>query len=160
MSDIVPEKRFMTNVNGLLDLVSEIVQIANKKGITKLTKGLIDIISGFLRAYKGPLLMVRFIENSVEFWDQIYFKQENFFLENASKVFGSLPMKDVNMFKDLIGHPEIVDAETKEAIWNYFQSFVKISIKYAHSVKSKDSLKFACVDTVVLAKKWKITLPE
>ena len=147
-------ERFMINVDGLLTLTAEIVEIAKTMGVTKLSPKLISVIAGLLKSYKGPKLLERFIDNSFNYWDQIFVKDEDFFNENASKVFGSLPMDNVNMFKDLVGHPEIVDAETKATIWQYFHSFVKISIKYMNDHRTKyQSHK---IDDLVV--KWKVKI--
>lgn len=69
-------------------------------------------------------------------WDQIYDHNDNFFIENAAAIFKGLPGVDsfklLYTLKDENGQP-VVGQEHKDGLWDFFESYVRISIRYIHA---------------------------
>ena len=134
------EERFSKNIVDLTSLLHELIGDCHKLGKTKIEPALILIAGGIIEAYNKVNIIENFIFYSYEFWDQISKKEESFFTENCAKVFRDLPKDHVGAFKDLFeatdnqGNPIIIQ-DDKNAIWDYFDSLIKICIKYVHRIR-------------------------
>lgn len=134
------EERFCRNIVDLTTLLHELISICHKAGKTKIEPALIALVGGIIENYDKTTVIENFIFYSYEFWDQIAKREEAFFSENCAKVFRDLPKDHVGAFKELFeardnqGNPIIID-EDKDAIWDYFDSLIKICIKYVHKVR-------------------------
>jgi len=132
------EERFKINASDLANLIKELILDCKDEGITDINPMLVDLASEFIKAYDDKKLISSFIEKSKDYWIQIYNRDETFFYENVSSVFGELPLNQINAFKILFNNNQknnVITDEDKEDIWSYFDSFIKISIKYIHDVR-------------------------
>lgn len=137
------EERFYTNMNDLINLIQDLVlsynsgdnnNDNNKKKID-IDPLVIQLIKKFLESYNKKELIKSFIDNSYQYWDQILNHEEKFFTENFNNIFDfSSYIKEVDAFKILFESEITVD--DKNIIWDYFKSFIKISIKYIHNKRS------------------------
>ncbi len=69
--------------------------------------------------------------------DQIIARHENFFSQNAAKLFPALPPDMITPVALLLTRKDengtdIISKEDKEAIWTFLDCLVKICIKYIH----------------------------
>lgn len=140
-----PEFRFKTNVLSLCDFIGRI--ISSFKGKCDIKPEVVSIVSMFLLSADADLIIRTFItscffyndENKVRInlWDKIKRKDESFFFENADHIFSQLPTKEVGAFKGLFTPNEkgetLISAQHKKILWDYFRSFVKISITYIYN---------------------------
>lgn len=133
--NIPPEEiRFKDNVTGLIEFVHELISQCFDEGKTTIDPNLIQIAANFVGSFDSNILIKHFIKKSYKYWDNVLDKEESFFRDNCADVFGDLPMKEVNAFQDLFnseGDP-IINQDDKDYIWEYFNSLIKISIKYVH----------------------------
>lgn len=133
--NIPPEEdRFKGNISGLVEFIHELISQCADDGKTEIDPSVIHLAAGFVDSYDSDVLIKHFIERSYKYWTNILDREEKFFRENCADVFVDLPMKEVNAFSDLFkteGDP-IICQDDKDCIWEYFDSFIKISIKYVH----------------------------
>ena len=88
--------------------------------------------------YDKKRLIEGFIKNSHEkCWDKIKARDEVYFVENMSTIFGDLPIPDLNLFKDLFltrdkKGDSVISIDLKNEIWDLFSVMTRISIRYIH----------------------------
>ncbi len=189
------EERFLRNLLDLADLVHELASTCYDAGCEDVNPNLIHMARNYLAGYDGDVLINTFIRNSGgetdetgdplkstatgEYWSEIKNRNEVFFLDHAATIFKNLPIdaKHINAFqvfftaKDEEGEDIVID-EDKDAIWNIFDSLVKICVKYIHrirEVKYKDTGRglrpeyvhkyYPKIGVRGLAKIWEIDLP-
>ncbi len=139
------EERFHANLLSFIDLVHELITSCHRLGKTTMNPGIISFARNILNDWNKTEMIENFIEYSYEFWDEISEKDEHFFLENCGKIFKDIPGNHVNAFRELFeardetGHSIIID-DDKAAMWDYFDGFIKICIKYIHRER-KPSIK-------------------
>ncbi len=171
--------RFMTNITDMVDLVKELITDCYAAGLTKINPVLIDAAGVYMKTFGKDKLIDSFAERSHKYWSLIYHRDKRFFIENASSVFQDLPMNDVDAFKVLFSSDDvkdeegnvIVSGEDQEGIWLYFDSIIKISIKYIHEKRGpttviKDGVArkvyskevFRDIKVKKYAKMWKVDL--
>lgn len=173
------EVRFMTNVLDLTDLVHELATVCWDAGKKDINPVLIGFAEDYLKKYDEKELINVFIEHSYTYWVKIKDRNEDFFISNAHVIFQHLPIdtNNINAFKVFFTSKDddgnfIIPEEDRNAIWDIFDSLVKICIKYVHKergvklVKQKDGIvpkyktrKFPNVKVRELAKIWDIELP-
>lgn len=168
-TNLPPEEvRFAKNVVVLAQAVHKGVTDLYEKGYQTVNPTLVGLVVGVLESYDKEVLIQGFIANShLECWDKILERKENFFVENADKIFADLPASTVGLFKDLfltkdeLGN-SVVSKELKDKIWTLFDQLVKVSIKYIHR-KRGPSLRgytlsfFDEVDIGYHVAKWKVS---
>lgn len=156
------EERFFSNLKDLMALVYELAVMCWESGFKDVSPKLVEFAESFLENYDSTKIINAFIKNSHKYWGapqtdsngnilcnkdgvyigkggQIKAKSDDFFIKNAYKIFGGLPVgKDqinaIGIFfkaKDENNNYVIVK-EDRDAIWNYIHSLVKIAIKYVH----------------------------
>lgn len=171
--------RFMTNITDMIGLVKELITDCYEAGLTKINPILIDAAGAYMKTFGKEMLIESFIERSHKYWSMIHNRDKRFFIENASSVFQDLPMNDVDAFKVLFASSDvkdkdgnvIVSGEDQEGIWLYFDSIVRISIKYIHGKREptiviKDNVPrkvyskevFRDIKVKKYAKMWKVDL--
>jgi len=128
-------ERFFMNVEGLFQLISELVNSAYQSGHKIVSPYLVNFAGFVLFKLDKEYVIKTFIEKSHKHWDQIRLKDEDFFVTSAGKVFAGLPMDSVNAFKELFllkmsNGERFVSDDDRDAIWEYFESLVRISIHY------------------------------
>lgn len=127
--------RFFMNVEGLFQLISELVNSAYQSGHKIVSPYLVNFAGFVLFKLDKEFVIKTFIEKSHKHWEQIRIKDEDFFITSAGKVFAGLPMDSVNAFKELFllkmsNGERFVSEDDRDAIWEYFESLVRISIHY------------------------------
>ncbi len=173
------EVRFMTNVLDLTDLVHELATVCWNAGRKDINPHLVAIAENFLESYDPNELIDVFIRHSYMHWEKIHDRDEDFFISNAHVIFQHLPVdtNSINAFKVFFEAKNdrgeyIIPKEDRDAIWNIFDSLVKICIKYVHKVrgvklvKTDDGIrpayqnkKYPEIRVRELAKLWEIELP-
>lgn len=134
-----PEKFYETCL-ALIDLIKDLIIEASDKGYNLINTVLLDGVYGYISDMDKNKLIENFIFYSYQHWDEIFNKNEKFFSEHSSKLFGDLPLTSINAFKDLFelkdksGNPVIID-DDKNAIWKFFHSLVRICIIYINNEK-------------------------
>jgi hypothetical protein len=142
MSAPKEEERFMANVLDLSDLVHELTSICWDEGFKDVNPTLIVLAKAYLSNYDKVELIETFITYSNEYWDEIKKRNENFFIEHSGKIFAHLPVGKGNISafkmlfttKDKDGNP-VINNNDRDAVWDMFDSLVKICIKYIHRVR-------------------------
>jgi len=182
-----PEERFHANVVGLGELLHDIVREVNGKGYEIVTPQVIELAVRVLEKLDHITVIHSFIRKSNEkektegdlkehCWEKIRVRDRRFFLQNAGKIFSDLPMSKVNAFSHMFSLKDadgnfVVSKEDEEEIWEYFESLVKIAIKYIHEkrqpilirheseeIRRYEKRAFEEVDLASHAKFWEIEL--
>ena len=132
-----PADRFQTNILDLTQIIKEIIQRCSKNKHTNINPNVIDLVLGFLQGHTSEKIIHTFADKSYDYWASIKNREESFFKDSCKKVFSDLPEDYVDSFRKLFettdtnGQSIITDDE-KNLIWDYFESFVKISLHYIH----------------------------
>ncbi len=173
------EERFITNVLDLTALVHELATICWDAGRKEVNPQLVAFAETYLESYNSVDLIETFIRHSNKHWEKIRTHDEQFYIENAHTIFQHLPIKtdNVNAFKLFFtakddNGEDIIIEDDRNAIWDIFESLVKISIKYIHRIRgvklvsTKEGLRpayigkqFREIKVRELAKLWRIELP-
>lgn len=131
------EQRFYDNVKDLSELIYELISLCYDNGYKHVHPELVKLASQVLSNFDKQRIIENFIQYSKPYWDNIIDRDEQFFILHASKVFSDLPLDNVDAFKilftstDKSGHL-IINNDDKQAIWLFFDSLIKIVIKYIH----------------------------
>ena len=140
VSETSPEERFHSNVVDLAELVHELVQMVSDRGFQIIAPNLIQFAVVVLKNSSASKLIRTFIKYSHDHWNEVKRKNESFFDEHAMTIFKDLPVdtKNINAFKQLFtlkdtNNRPVISQDDKEAIWLFFDTLIKISIKYIHS---------------------------
>ena len=128
-------ERFFMNVEGLFQLISELVNSAYQAGHKIVSPYLVNFAGFVLFRLDKSFVIDTFIEKSHTHWDEIRLKDEDFFVSSAGTVFAGLPLDSVNAFKELFllktkTGERFVSEDDRDALWEYFESLVRISIHY------------------------------
>jgi len=75
-------------------------------------------------------LMHRFIQHVVPFKEQIESKDDEFFIKNATDIFGLGSSSQFNHFKKIWKSSQL-DNEDRDVIWMWFQTFIMLCDKYS-----------------------------
>ena len=132
-----PEEKFHDEICDLADLLSALIEYCWNSGYKQISPGMAMLAKNSIVQYDKDFLIDSYIKKTNEYWNEIKERKLNFFEQNASKIFGKLPIGDVNIFeiiltaKNLKGEV-IVTEEEIESIWNSFSILVKCSIEYIH----------------------------
>jgi len=172
------EERFMANVLDLCDLIHELSTICWDEGVQDVNPTLIVLAKAYLQNYSKVEMIETYIYYSHKYWDEVRSRNEEFFVEHAGEIFAHLPVKkgNISAFKMLFTAKDssgehIIIQEDRDAIWDMFDSLVKICIKYIHKVRDcqlieKDGKmrpkymknKFPQIKVREHAKKWDVEL--
>ena len=136
------EERFLRNILDLTDLVHELSTIFWEAGCNDINPTLVAIARGYLAGYNSEDLINTFVRYSHMYWDEIKDRSEDFFIDHANEIFMHLPIKtdNINAFKILFTTVDendeyLIIQEDRDAIWDIFDSLVKICIKYVHRIR-------------------------
>ncbi len=136
------EERFMTNVLDLIDLVHELSTICWEAGKKEINPQLVMFAENYIGNLDPVKLIDVFIKHSYMHWDSIRDRDEEFFIKNAHLIFQQLPIdtKNINAFKMFFTAVDdkgeyIIEQDDRDAIWDIFDSLVKICIKYIHRIR-------------------------
>ena len=139
MSAPPEEDRFVANVIDLSDLVHELVSQCWDSGIRDINPILLIAAKAYLQSYNRVEFIRTFIQYSHMYWDEIHDRSEEFFITHSHSVFAHIPVGkgNIDAFKMLFTSKDpdgefIIGPEDRDAIWDMFDSLVKICIKYIH----------------------------
>lgn len=133
MANKIPDN-FKTNLILLCNDMKDIISPIYEKGLININPDVIGFVSAFLNNYDTNQLFNNFILYSCEYWGKIKNKDESFFIDNAKDIFKDLPVDNIDPFKEFFTGNNIED-DDKELIWDYFTSFVKLSIRHVHTTR-------------------------
>ena len=128
-------ERFFMNVEGLFQLVSELVNTAYQSGYKIVSPYLVNFAGFVLFKLDKEYVLRSFIERSHKHWDEILRRDEDFFVSSAGSVFAGLPLESVNAFRELFllktnNGERFINEDDRDAMWDYFDSLVRISIHW------------------------------
>lgn len=131
------EVRFSKNMIGLAELTFDLTTDCWNAGVTIVNPTLVNLGKGFLENYDKTALINNFIYYSHEHWDEIKARNEQFFVTHSKQIFRDLPINDVDAFGNLMTAKDkqgqrIIKQDDIDALWDFFDSQVKICIKYIH----------------------------
>lgn len=135
-AEVTCEDKFLRSVTELTDLIHELVEDACQRGYTIIPPLLVKMGGQYLSShYSKEKIIQGFIKRSHAHWDAIHERKEEFFASNANAIFGGLPLDNVDAFKKLFTLKDkngvhVIAKEDRAAIWDFFDSLVKISIRY------------------------------
>lgn len=130
--------KFSSNMSTLISLLSECVGILDQRGIPTINSALLGIGDLYLKNQNQQELLDNLIYKSYEkCWDQIYEKNETFFIENAGIIFAAFE-NHVSVFKVIFtavdaNGQKIIGDDIREDIWLVLKGIVSIAIKYIHN---------------------------
>ncbi len=130
---------FHETVIALSQLTSELIGTAKKEGYNdKDGLSLLVTTASTLLVQFDPIKLIEsFIRLAHDqYWNQINSKDEDFFKNNATVLFKNLPIGGINPFELLTLKNKkgeyYICKDDRDAIWEYFFSLVRLSIKYVH----------------------------
>lgn len=140
MSDEEPShtKRFYQNIMDLASLIHELIIICYDKGYKSVDPRIVKFGSVFLGTMDEVTIIDVFIKNSYMHWVKIHGRDESFFMDNAKDIFSKVPgSQHLDSFKVLMESKtatgeNVIITEDRDALWDYFDSLIKICIKYIH----------------------------
>lgn len=144
---VPPENRFRKNITQLSETLATIIGELQDDGHTFVPPIIIQLITTFLENFDAHTLIRNFIYYSGEHWGMIKKRNEDFFFDHADNIFRDLgdyvpnAQKHINTFKSLFAAKDdnddfLVVQDDRNLIWEYFDSMIKISIKYVHIFKN------------------------
>jgi len=150
-------ERFFMNVEGLFQLVSELVNTSYQSGYQIVSPYLVNFAGFVLFKMEKEFVLRSFIDKSHKHWNQILVRDEDFFINSAGKVFAGLPLDSVNAFRELFllktkSGERMVSEDDRDAMWDYFDSLVRISI---HWLQENPEQNKWIMDMDELIRKWK-----
>lgn len=148
-TELTQPEKFLQNVVDLTELLQELIAVCYEKKQTTIHPSLIQVAGKFILCLNKIVVIETFIKRSYPYWDRIINREEKFFLENTRDVFGDLPEDHVDGFRVLFSSRDkngklLMCEEDKNAIWDFFDSLVRIAIVYIHEKripKLKDNRK-------------------
>lgn len=181
--------RFHTNVVGLGELIYDVVKDVNSRGHFVVEPALVELTVRVLERLPSNSLIDTFIEKSntskngsplsieEHCWTKIKVRDRSFFINNAGELFSGLPGDHIDAFRKMFQSFDsegntMVSSEDEDEIWLYFESFVKIAIKYIHGNRKPVMIRtgseemrkyqeesfFGDVDLLSHADKWGVVL--
>ena len=135
------QEKIKANLSDLADLMIELISSCHAAGKTEITPELVKWVKeAYVNKYNLDDMMNNFIKYTRLHWEEIYSKNENYFIEDAIKIFGDIPSDQVNITKVLFQSKDdlgksIISQVDKNAIWNFVTAMVKISIVHIHKCR-------------------------
>lgn len=142
--------KFEATMCSLCDNIKGMVTDVYEIGHKRIHPNLMDAVKAYLLDKEIHAVIEKFVEGSVEFWEQLRAHDEEFFVKNVSKVFGTLPYPDeiaefsrLFLLRDIDGE-RMLAKEDRDIIWEHFDSMIRICIVYIHQgrhprIKKPDS---------------------
>lgn len=144
-------------MEGLFQLINELVNTAYQSGYKIVNPYLVNFAGFVLFKLDKEFVLKTFVEKSHENWEQIRMRDEDFFVHKAGKVFAGLPLDSVNAFKELFllrnaKGERFITEDDRDALWDYFESLIRISIHYLQEHPEKNLWN---IDVEDVFQKWK-----
>lgn len=168
-------ERFYVTFNSYFDTIIYYFQEARARGLPVVPAEGLTLVRNFFPKEKEKLLEMM-IEKAHPFLDQLFNKDEQFFVEQARAIIPGIPESQITLFTNLFtcqidGKPFLTD-DDKDALWTYFHTIAKVAIKHMHLRREPASKKnadgsivhgykvkyFAQVDLTRLSKMWGVEL--
>ena len=186
-------ERFHANAVGLGELIHDVVKDVNSRGHFVVEPAVVNIAVRILERISSDSVINTFIQKSntskdgkpfsieEHHWTKIRLRDRSFFINNAGEIFSGLPGDRIEAFSKMFGNFDsegnpVVPSEDEDEIWLYFDSFVKIAIKYIHEHRKPVLIRrgseetrryrkedfFPNVDLLTHAEEWRVnlTFPE
>lgn len=134
-------ERFHENMFDLADLMHELIGVCYDNGYQDINPGMVEAAKAFLSFYDKEKALTNFITYSYPYWGAIIDRDHQTIFNNAGDIFKDLQLNNlgdkINAFKVLYSATDksgtkIVSADDIEAVMQFFDSFIKIAIKYVH----------------------------
>jgi len=134
---------------------------------------LLILPDAFLESFDKTKLIEAFITQSYKHWYLILKRDRDYFVKHAESIFSGISAGNISAFSKLFEKGKdgklIIEQEDEDCISDYFNSLVKISIRYIHRmrqpVKEKDGsysyknkAAFSFVDLEKEVKDWNMKL--
>jgi hypothetical protein len=138
------EERFKANTSDLAAVVYNHIERLHRAGHNVVAPTLVKITGALVSAFDAITLIEGFITRSWKIWPRMKGRAKDFFLgdEAVTILFSELPMTNVNAFSALFherpstthpsGRESLIGKAAEDQFWDYFDSLVRISIKYLH----------------------------
>lgn len=134
------EERFYINTMDLAELSYTLIVQVQSLGVNVIDPKIVRFGIGFLKSLSPDKLITAFISGSHSHWDQIKKRNEDFFIKNSANIFAGLPSQCASTFSEIFisktsSGENAISQDDRNIMWKYFESFVKIAIKYIHKVR-------------------------
>lgn len=133
-----PMDLFKENVLDLVNWLSDLISYIYDQGYRNIpAPTIVKMAVNFIEKQTSKVMIETFIDKSYSHWDQIEKKEEQFFFDNISTIFGDLPLTALDAFKSLFlltdnkGN-KVVDVDDREYIWDAFNTLIQLSVRYIH----------------------------
>lgn len=129
-------QRFKDNMIDLIGYIKELLGSLQGKIPGVPNPYLIDLGANYLvSTYDDIKIIEGFIRKSNKHWHKIKIRDENFFIIHSKEIFELVPNEVMDTFVSLFKFRDsnnqiVINSDDREVLWKYFDSFVKISIKY------------------------------
>lgn len=170
-----PTERFHANVVGLGELICEIVHKMNDRGYNIVDGQLVELGVCLIAKLDHTTVINTFIHKSSfdskndplpfesHCWTKIKAKDRSFFINNSDVIFSGLPKDKVDAFSRMFAltdenGKQVIPESDEEELWEYFQSLVKIAIKYIHTRRETDPDFLNKIDLERHVRHWKVKL--
>jgi len=141
MSNVSQVDKFVQVLTELFDNFVIIIDDLNQRGLTKMTGLLVDTVKKVAMSRDKHFIIDKFVINTFPYWDNIKSKDDDFFLNNSTKIFGEEYSNDERFnslklvfSKDAHGK-YLLDEDTRNVIREFLFSLIRISIKYVFEAK-------------------------
>ena len=122
------EDRFKRNLSDLFRLLQKLTQDNDKINTSSFA-----VIGAIINSFESTELISSFIEKSQEHWDLVHRRDVSFIENLCDDIFSDLSMEDHKIFCNILHK---ITGDDIDMIWGYFDSFIKISIKYIHFIRN------------------------
>lgn len=153
--------RFGLTFVATVQLISELNKSVYEQGHTDVHPALFSVAEAYLKSMDKVELLTSFVRRTMPYWSKIRCKDTDFFINNASSIFGEVKLVDLpsalkNIYTAVTprGDP-IVPYVDRDAVFSYFGSMIKIAIKYLNENPIDNNLK---VNAIEQAQLWSIVL--
>ena len=141
MAEPTIAQKFKYNVGELIGLVEDTLKYMSSKGVTIPFYG---VVMGAGKAKVEETdeveLIEGFIRSSIPFWPAIKTRKEEDMAQHIGLILGKLPEGLANMVQGTLkmkqGGELVIAPETMNAIWEYLESLVTLSVRYIHEKRA------------------------
>jgi len=132
-------ERCAANVNDFIGYIEELYQDCRDQGIDLISEPIFKLAINVILSYTPLDFLETMIQNSNQYWEEIYNKDEKFFDENIDSIFArsGIEQNKIGIFKSLMKAKNddgelIIDQKERDLIWRYMHSFVRLCLNHIH----------------------------